>query len=90
MVLTLSAIAGCAGLVGASQASAKPIGFVTIKVNGNDTNANAHWGEAWDACRKMYPDTRSVDYEKTHQALNPGDAPEKYWWEQVWNCDDQS
>jgi nicotinamide mononucleotide (NMN) deamidase PncC len=88
MVLTLSAIAGCAGLVGANQASAKPIGSVFIKVNGNDTNANAHWGEAWDACRKKYPDTRSAHYTDTHQAWSPGD-PENPWWEQIWTCNDQ-
>jgi hypothetical protein len=55
MVLALNAVAGCVALVGASQAGAKTLGTVSLRIHEYDPSANAHWGEAWDACRRQHP-----------------------------------
>jgi hypothetical protein len=88
IALALSAITIGAGLAYANQASAKTIGYVDITVNGQDYNAKAHWGEAWNACTGKYPATRSIHYKNTHQAWDPND-PSTTWYEQDWACDDQ-
>lgn len=89
IALTLGAVAGCAGLACASEANAANIGFVYVKVDGNDTNAKAHWHQAWEMCRIWYPTTRSVHYQRTERAWPPG-TPSTAGWVQEWICDDQA
>jgi hypothetical protein len=89
IALALGAVASCAGLAVAGDASADTIGFVYLPVHGNDTNAKAHWGEAWDMCQNWYPTTRSIHYQRTEKAWPPG-TPETAKWVQEWTCDDKS
>lgn len=89
ITLMLSVVAGGVGLTYADHAGAKTVGFVYVKVNGKDTNAKAHWGEAWSQCRSRYPQTRSVHYNFTSQQYDPKN-PGTSWWAQEWTCDDQS
>jgi hypothetical protein len=88
MVLALSAVAGCTGLVGASHASAKTLGTISLRINEDNPSANAHWGQAWDVCRAEYPATRSIHHVHSRELWNPTN-PGDIWWELFWDCDDK-
>lgn len=86
VVLIIGAVTGCVGLVQAGVASAEALPRVTVTVDGNDTNPKAHWGQAWDACQKEAPNTRSIHYMGTFTVRNESGGT-KYV--QEWECDDQ-
>jgi hypothetical protein len=85
IVLTFGAVAGCVGLVHEGVASANALPSVYVTVDGNGTNPKVNWGEAWDACQKEAPYTRSVHYKGTWAARDEsGDIR----YAQEWDCDE--
>jgi hypothetical protein len=61
--LAVAAAAGGIGLVQANTASAAMVGTVYVQVSIADANNwGAGWGEAWNRCRTIAPQTQHVEY----------------------------